>query len=156
MSIFDRFKRKKAFSCPVVAADIAIDTKAAAASLSLLAAENSISETSRPLDITRHQILNRILAEMELPGRKNTGIVLLSLWANVADRAMSGKTTADISGLSESLAIDAMEALYSIGLMARGDARDGITYYKLTEAGLNAGRFMARDCLKLSDAVPFD
>lgn len=151
--MFGIFGRRRKSAEPQIELDISPDpsrdVKASEAVKRLLAMDG---ELTNGLDILRTQIFHRLLNDM-FDGDERTAIMLLSLWANVGDRAMSSKASAELTGFSEQGATHSMNALYALGAMERGQAPDGVTYYRLSQRGLNLGRHSARRCIEIVEAV---
>lgn len=153
--MFSIFKRRKSVEPeiqPDISPDASRDVEASEAVKRLISTDGEITNS---LDIMRNQLFHRFLKDM-FDGDESTAVMLLSLWAHVADRPMTSKTSADLTGFSEELATYSMEALFALGAMERGQARDGVTYYRLSQRGQNIGRHNARKCVKIVESFPFD
>lgn len=105
--------------------------------------------------ILRHQLFSQVVHHYELPGGLDSARVLAVLWATVADKAMRIADVALEIRMSVERTQDACDTLRNSALMDRGEARNGVVYYRLNDAGMIGGRRLAFEWLHIVEKVPF-
>ena len=105
-------------------------------------------------DLVRNEALQAWVATIEMPGGMDTARTAAMLWASVADRSVSVDFIAGIVRLPITRAQKVCDLMCEGGGMAFGTGSDGVTYYKLSQAGLNAGRSISEQWLSITRMYP--